>query len=389
MAKINPHYSRLSSPYIFPVIEEKMAALAKQGNAASVINLGIGDIALPLAPAIVTAICSATEEMGRKETQRGYGPSEGYPFLRETIAQNSYRQFGITAEEIFISDGTNSDTANIQELFALDCTVAIADPTYPVYLATNIMAGRGDSITLLPCTTENGFLPQPPDHHVDIIFLCSPSNPTGVALNREAWERWIAYAQREQAIIVHDHAYSAFIRSPDVPRSVYEIPGAAEVAIECCSFSKAAGFTGLRCAYAVVPRTLPHHLHAMWKKRQTTKSNGVAYPIQRGAEASYTPEGKLQVQQQVASYGQQAELLYKGLKQLGYSCYGGIDAPYVWWPTPAGVSSWEFFDQLLEKCHLLTIPGQGFGPLGEGYVRLSAFTTSEKAHEALRRIRQL
>lgn len=389
MVKINPNYSRLSSPYIFPIIEEKLAALSAKVPPSSVVNMGIGDIALPLAPALVKAICSATEEMGRQEMQRGYGPSEGYPFLRECIAKNGYEQFGISAEEIFISDGANSDTVNLQELFAADCSIAIPDPTYPVYLAANIMAGRGDFITFLPCTSENGFLPQPPSYHVDVIYLCSPSNPTGVAMKREDWEKWIAYARKEEAIIIHDHAYAAFIQSPDVPRCVYEIPGAYEVVIECCSFSKTAGFTGLRCAYSVVPRTLPHNLHAMWKRRQTTKSNGVAYPIQRGAAAALTFEGKSQIQGQVSHYMQQAGLIYKGLTDMGYSCYGGIDAPYIWWKTPVGLSSWEFFDLLLEKCYLVAIPGQGFGPAGEGYVRLSAFTTSDKAHEALRRFRQL
>lgn len=389
MVKINSHYSRLRSPYIFPIIEEKLAALQAKAPASSVVNMGIGDIALPIAPAVVKAICSATEEMGRQETHRGYGPSEGYPFLRESIAKKRYGQLGISPEEIFISEGAGNDTANLQELFAMDCIVAIPDPTYPAYLSSNIMAGRTDFITLLPCTRENGFLPQPPSHHVDLIYLCSPSNPTGVAMDRKAWEKWIAYAQKEDAIIIHDHAYSSFINSPDVPRCVYEIPGAREVLIECCSFSKSAGFTGLRCAWAVVPKALPHNLHAMWKKRQTTKTNGVSYPIQRGAAASLEAEGKAQAEEQVASYMQQAGVILKGLTEMGHSCYGGIDAPYIWWKTPEGMTSWEFFDLLLEKCHLVGIPGQGFGQGGEGYVRLSAFVTHDKAQEALRRFQNL
>jgi len=389
MAKINPHFSRLHSPYIFPVIEEKLALLTSQVPPFSIINLGIGDIALPLAPAVVKAICGATEEMGVKETQKGYGPSEGYLFLREGVAKSCYGDLGISPEEIFISDGANSDTSNLQELFAQDSVIAIPDPTYPVYKATNIMAGRADTITLLPCTIENGFLPQPPSTRVDLVYICSPSNPTGVALNRDAWTRWITYARENEALIVHDHAYSAFIRSPDVPRSVYEIPGANEVVIECCSFSKTAGFTGLRCAWAVVPRALPHNLHALWKKRTTTKSNGVAYPIQRGALAALTAEGKQETQEQVDIYMKQAELLSSGLKKLGFSCFGGTDAPYIWWKTPHGMSSWQFFDTLLEKCHLVAIPGLGFGPSGEGYIRLSTFTTSEIAQEALARIRKL
>lgn len=389
MVKINPHFSRLKSPYIFPIIEEKLAALTAKMPASAVINMGVGDIALPLAPAIVKAICSATEEMGRQESHRGYGPSEGYPFLRESLAENKYHGLEISPEEIFVSEGAGNDTVNLQELFSLESRVAIPDPTYPAYLTANIMAGRTDSILTLPCTLDNNFIPQPPSEHVDIIYLCSPCNPIGVAMNREAWEKWIAYARQEQAIIIHDHAYEAFIHSPDVPRSVYEIAGAKEVVIECCSFSKSAGFTGLRCAWAVVPKTLPHNLHAMWKRRQTAKTNGVSYPIQRGAAASLTGEGKKQVREQVSLYMEQAALIHKGLRAMGHSCYGGIDAPYIWWKTPKGMSSWEFFDLLLEKCHLVGIPGQGFGPGGEGFVRLSAFVLPDKAQEALRRFRNL
>lgn len=389
MVKINPHFARLSSPYIFPIIEEKLAALTQKVPASDVVNLGIGDIALPLAPTVVKAICQATEEMGQHETLRGYGPSEGYSFLRQAVAEKCYAGLGIVAEEIFISDGANSDTVNFQELFAFDCLVAIPDPTYPVYLAANTMAGRRDYIRLLSCTKENGFLPQPPDYHVDIVYLCSPSNPTGVAIDRDLWKKWIAYARKENAIIIHDHAYAGFVHSPNVPRSVYEIPGAKEVAIECCSFSKTAGFTGLRCAYAVVPQSLPHNLHPMWKKRQTTKSNGVAYPIQVGALATLQGDGKAEVTQQVSLYRQQAERIAQGLLAQGHTCYGGIDAPYIWWKTPDHLSSWDFFDLLLNKCHIIAVPGQGFGESGEGYVRLSAFTTPEKADEALRRIQKL
>ncbi len=389
MAKINSHFSRLNSPYIFPIIEEKLAVLQSQVASSSILNLGIGDIALPLAPSVVKAICQATQEMGIQESQKGYGPSEGYAFLRENIAKTCYHDLGISAEEIFISDGTNSDTANFQELFAHDSVVAIPDPTYPVYKATNIMAGRADTIIYLPCTEENDYLPQPPSCRVDLVYICSPNNPTGVALNRKAWEKWIAYAKEHEAVIVHDHAYSAFIRSPDVPSTVYEIPGAKEVVVECCSFSKTAGFTGLRCAWAVVPKALPHHLHALWKKRVTTKSNGVAYPIQKGALAALTPEGKEETKKQVDTYMEQALLLSSGLKKLGFSCFGGLDAPYIWWKTPPGMHSWQFFDTLLENCHLIAIPGLGFGQYGEGYVRLSTFTTAEIATKALERISQL
>ncbi len=389
MARINPHFTNLHTPYIFPIIEEKLADLQKNHPSATVINLGIGDIALPLVPAVVQAICQATEEMGHSTTRKGYGPSEGYPFLRKAIANHEYAHLDISWEEIFISDGTNTDTVNLPELFAHDSRVAIPNPTYPVYLAANTMAGRASSIIALPCTEETRFVPVPPDQPCDLIFLCSPNNPTGVALNRKELQAWVDYARSSHAIIIYDNAYVSFIRSPDVPLSIYEIEGAKEVAIECRSFSKSAGFTGLRCAYTIVPRSLPDGLHSMWKRRQATKSNGVAYPIQRGAEATFSKEGQFQVKAQVASYLEQATYLFDGLQKLGHLCYGGIDAPYIWWKTPKDLSSWDFFDRLLEQCHLIAVPGQGFGSYGEGYVRLSAFTTPNQAEEALCRIQQL
>lgn len=396
MAKINPNYQKLRTEYIFPVIEQKLADLKKRLPKASIVNLGIGDIAQPLAPAITTAICSAVQEMGEESSLRGYGPSEGYDFLRLAIAKNEFAHLGISPDEIFISDGANSDTANIQELFGMSNAIGITDPTYPVYLDTSVMAGRGSKILFLPCTEKTGFLPVPPKEHCDLVYLCSPSNPTGVAFTRKELAAWVAYAKKEGAILLYDNAYVAFITSPDVPHSIFEIEGAKAVAIEFRSFSKSAGFTGLRCAYTILPKTVHAHLgrkmislHTLWKRRQNTKSNGVAYPIQRGAEAVFTKQGQKETKAQVKSYLTQAALLRKGLISLGYKCFGGVDSPYIWWKAPKGLSSWEFFDLLLEKCHLISVPGKGFGPSGEGYVRLSCFTSPAIAKEALKRIGKL
>ncbi|MBS3903984.1 MAG: LL-diaminopimelate aminotransferase [Simkania sp.] len=389
MPKINPSYSLLKTPYIFPIIEEKLALLETLGLKESVINLGIGDVALPLAPAIAEAICSATREMTHPSGKKGYGPSEGYFFLRETICNHEYASFGFSPEEIFISDGTNSDTANIQELFATDCKVAITNPTYPVYLASNVMAGRNEHILFLPCLADNGFHPQPPEGPCDLIFLCSPSNPTGTAMDHALLKRWVDYAIEKDAVIVFDNAYAAFIRSPNIPLSIYEIEGAHKVAIECRSFSKAAGFTGLRCAYTVVPKTLPHGLHTMWRRRQSTKSNGVAYPIQRGAEATFSKEGYTQVKAQVDIYLESGKILREALHRNHQTFYGGIDAPYIWWKTPNEMNSWQFFDHLLDSCRIIGIPGLGFGSAGEGYLRLSTFTVPAEAQEAAVRLASL
>lgn len=396
MAKVNPNFQKLRTEYIFPIIEQKLADLQKRVPAASVVNLGIGDIAQPLAPKIVSAICQAVEEMGREGTMKGYGPSDGYLFLKEAIVRHEYAHLGISPDEIFISDGANTDTAAIQEIFSASCVVGITDPTYPVYYATNVMAGRGSKIRFLPATEETRFVPQPPKEHCDLVYLCTPNNPTGVAMNREELSAWVEYAKKEKAILLVDNAYAAFVASPDVPQSIYEIDGAKDVAIEFRSFSKSAGFTGLRCAYTILPRTVLSHsgrkripLHALWNRRQGTKSNGVAYPIQKGAEAVFTPEGMSQTQAQVKSYLMQAKALREGIGALGQKCFGGVDSPYIWWKTPQGLSSWEFFDVLMNKCHLISIPGKAFGTSGEGYVRLSAFTTPEKTTEALKRIQKL
>jgi LL-diaminopimelate aminotransferase len=396
MARINSHFQKLRTEYIFPVIEEKLGQLKAREPHAAILNLGIGDIARPLAPSIVSAICQAVQDMGEPSGIRGYGPSEGYPFLREAIATHEYAGLNIHADEIFISDGANTDTANIGEIFGIRNVVGMQDPTYPVYLASSIMAGRSSNILFFPCTEETGFAPLPPDVRCDLVYLCSPGNPTGVAMSRTQLSAWVEYATRTGAILLYDNAYTAFITSPDVPKTIFEIEGAKEVAIEFRSFSKSAGFTGLRCAYTVLPKSVhalngkkKHSLHALWSRRQSTKFNGVAYPIQKGAAATLAGEGKQQTSEQIASYLSQARALRTGLTSLGHTCFGGIDAPYIWWKTPRNMSSWEFFETLMNRCHLISIPGKPFGACGEGYVRLSAFTTADTTAEALKRIQNL
>ena len=394
MARGNEHFRELDREYIFPVVERKLKDLTASHPDADIINLGVGDIALPLAPSVAGAICKATEEM--TSSIIGYGPVEGYAFLRKAICEDEYSALGITAEEIFISDGANSDTTNIADLFSATSSVAITDPTYPAYLDTNILAGKKSQIVFLPCLEENHFIPKPPSGPCDYLYLCSPSNPTGVAMTTHDLSAFVAYAREHKSLILYDNAYAAFITSKNVPQSIYEVPGAKEVAIEFRSFSKSAGFTGLRCAYAVIPKTVFIGLgkqtisaHSLWMKRQNIKFNGVSYPIQRGAEATFFPKGKEETTAQVQSYLAQASLLKEGLTQMGFSCFGGTDSPYIWCKTPDGLSSWQFFDRLLHTCHLITIPGNGFGRCGEGYIRLSAFTTKEKATSAIERIQKL
>jgi LL-diaminopimelate aminotransferase len=387
MVQLNAHFKKLKREYVFPIIERKLAEVREKHPRLSIVNLGVGDVALPLVPHVAEAICKATQEMTTRSGMRGYGPSEGYSFLREAISQKCYPSDNISPEEIFISDGTNGDATNIQELFSAKCKIGIPDPTYPAYLDTAIIGGRLSKVVLLPCTEETGFSPVPPQEHLDIVYLCSPNNPTGVAMTRTQLKTWVDYARRENAVLLLDNAYEAFVTSPDVPRSIYEIEGAKEVAIEFRSFSKSAGFTGLRCAYTVVPKALQQgKLHAMWMKRQSIKFNGVSYPIQKGAEAALSLQGLKETKAQVQQYLEQGKVLNSGLGNLGFSCVGGHDAPYVWWKVPAGKTSWEFFDEILEKCHLISIPGRGFGRYGEGYIRLSTFTTAEQAQLALERL---
>lgn len=395
MATLNPHFDRLNKTYIFPVIEEKLAQLKSTLPDASILNFGIGDIARPLAPSVAQAIAQGVLEMSTEGGIRGYGPSQGYAFLRETICSHEFAKWGINADEIFVSDGANSDAVNILDLFELSSSIGIMSPSYPAYLDASILRGH-DNIIQLPCTQENHFIPLIPTQKCELIYLCSPNNPTGVAMTRAAMQTWVDYALENEAILLLDNAYEAFINSRDVPRSIFELPGAKECAIEFRSFSKSAGFTGLRCAYTILPHTVQARmashkisLHPFWMRRQATKFNGVAYPIQRGAEAVYSAEGQQETKTQVSLYLAQAKQLKTKLSQRGLTCYGGVDSPFLWVKTPQNLTSWEFFDLLLKRCHLLSIPGCGFGPQGEGFVRFSAFTTPEKIALALERLNGL
>ena len=376
----------LASNYLFADIAKKVQAFKAENPEAEVISLGIGDVTQPLCPAVVEALHKAADEMGQSATFRGYGPERGYDFLRNAIVENDYRARGIDidADEVFVSDGAKSDTGNFQELLSEDCVVAVTDPVYPVYVDSNIMAGR--RIVKLPCTAENGFVPAFPQEHVDVIYLCYPNNPTGTTLNKEQLKAWVDYALQHDALIFYDAAYEAFIQSKDVPHSIYEIPGAKECAVEFHSFSKTAGFTGVRCGYTIVPKTLPVPLNQLWSRRQCTKFNGTSYISQRAAEAIYTPEGKQQIRTTISYYMQNAKLMCETLTQMGFTVYGGTDAPYIWVKTPKGMTSWEFFDWMLHSAHVVCTPGAGFGPSGEGYVRFTAFGTHENTEKALHRI---
>ncbi|PWU16187.1 MAG: LL-diaminopimelate aminotransferase [Chlamydiae bacterium] len=395
MVEINSCFQHLKRTYIFSLIEEKIDTLCKKISPNQIINLSIGDIALPVIPSAVQAMSQAVLEMGTSSGLKGYGPSNGYLFLREAIANTHFTTLQITPDEIFISDGINTDITNILDVFSPSCSVGVPDPTYPAYLDATILSGRTKIMTL-PCLEANQFHPYPPSKACDLIYLCSPNNPTGVAMSRDLLTTWINYALKHKAVILFDHAYEAFISSVDVPHSIFEIPGAKECAIEFRSFSKSAGFTGLRCSYTVLPKALRAHyedqevsLHALWHRRQTAKSNGVAYPIQKGALATLQPQGQSEIKAQIHSYLAQAKALKQGLIKSGLDCYGGMDSPYIWVKTPKKKTSWEFFDELLIKCHVISIPGVGFGKYGEGFVRFSAFTTPDKIDLALQRINQL
>lgn len=384
--KINDHYLNLSSNYLFADIAKKVQAFKAENPKADVISLGIGDVTQPLCPAVVKALHKAADEMAAGATFRGYGPERGYDFLRNAIVENDYRAHGIDidADEVFVSDGAKSDTGNFQELLAEDCVVAVTDPVYPVYVDSNVMAGR--RIVKLPCTAENGFVPELPTEHVDVIYLCYPNNPTGTTLTKAQLKKWVDYALQNDSLIFYDAAYEAFIQSQDVPHSIYEIEGARQCAVEFHSFSKTAGFTGIRCGYTIVPKTLPVPLNQLWSRRQCTKFNGTSYISQRAAEAIYTPEGKQQIRATIDYYMQNARLMREALTNMGFTVYGGTDAPYIWVKTPKGMTSWEFFDWVLHSAHVVCTPGAGFGPSGEGYVRLTAFGTHENTEKALRRI---
>ena len=407
MTKLNTHYLDLQGSYLFATIAQRVRSYKEKNPQTPVISLGIGDVSQPLVPAVVEALVSASQEMGKPETFHGYGPEQGYAFLREAIATHDYQQrnLDISPDEIFISDGAKSDVANFQELFSQDTVVALQDPVYPVYLDTNVMAGRSgkflrgrfEKIVYLPCVEENQFVPQLPRTHVDIIYLCSPNNPTGAALTKKQLATWVDYAREHKSIILFDSAYEAYISQPDLPHSIYEIDGAREVAVEFRSFSKTAGFTGTRCAYTVVPRTVRIYdevnhatpLHGYWLRRQTTKFNGVPYIIQRGAQAVYTEQGQQQIKQVIAIYAKNAQVILNAVRQAGLTAFGGQNAPYIWLKTPKGIDSWTFFDQLLEQVQIVGTPGVGFGACGEGYFRLTAFNTPQLTEQAAQRITQL
>lgn len=408
MAHVNENYQKLAAGYLFPEIGRRVQAFVDAHPNADLIRLGIGDVTEPLAPAIVEALRTASVEMGSAEGFRGYGPENGYDFLVEAIREHDYAARGIeiAADEIFVSDGSKQDSGNIQEILAPDCRVAVTDPVYPVYVDTNVMAGRAGApdadgrysgIVYLPASEANGFFPDPPvGAAADVVYLCSPNNPTGSVASRTTLERWVAWANEFDALIVFDAAYDAFIQDPDLPRSIYEIPGAKRCAVEMRSFSKRAGFTGLRCAYTVIPRALTGATAAgervplaqLWNRRHATKFNSVPYPIQRAAEAVFSPEGRKQTREQVAFYMENARLLREGLAAAGFRVFGGEHAPYIWLEVPERGSSWAFFDALLERAQVVGTPGAGFGPAGEGYFRLSAFNSRAKVDTAIARITQ-
>ena len=404
MFQINDNYLKLPGSYLFSTIGKKVREYSESHPDRKIIRLGIGDVTLPLAPAITAALHSAVDEMGRAETFRGYAPDLGYDFLREAIAANDYRARGcdITADEIFVSDGAKCDSGNIQEIFSLDNRIAVCDPVYPVYVDSNVMAGRaGDydpdsqtwsNVIYMPCTAENDFLPDLPKEAPDLIYLCFPNNPTGAAIRREQLQGWVDYAMKTGAVILYDAAYEAYITEPDVPHSIYECQGAKSCAIELRSFSKNAGFTGLRLGFTVVPKELncgDVSLHALWARRHGTKYNGAPYIVQKAAMAVYSEQGRAQLKEQVAYYMNNAKVIRDGLESGGYQVYGGVNAPYIWLKTPDGMSSWDFFDWLLERANVVGTPGSGFGPSGEGYFRLTAFWSYENTVEAIERIRKI
>ena len=385
--QVNTNLQQMKGGYLFTEIINRTKAYQTVHPEAHILRLGVGDITRPLPAPIVQAMHQAVEEMGNADTFHGYGLENGYLWLRQTIIENDYTPRGVVLEpeEVFISDGAGSDLGNLSELFDTHNTVAIPEPAYPAYEDTSFMAGR--QVEFVPCTKERHFVPELPKNHADIIYLCYPNNPIGTVLTREQLTRWVRYAQEHKSIIIYDAAYEAFIQDPEIPHSIYEIEGAKEVAIEVRSFSKTAGFTGVRCGYTIVPKATG--LQAMWLRRQCTKYNGTSYISQRGALASYTPEGKASIRANIAYYHETAQILLRGLRELGYEVFGGVHAPYIWCRVPEGYTSWSFFDYLLENCQVVCTPGAGFGPSGEGYVRFSAFSYRKDCEEALKRIQTL
>jgi LL-diaminopimelate aminotransferase len=404
MVKVNENFLKLTAGYLFPEIRRRVRAFQAQNPGARVISLGVGDVTQPLPSAIIKAMKKAVDEMGSEAGFHGYGPEQGYDFLIKAVIENDFNSRGIELDksEIFVSDGAKCDTGNIQEIFGVDNVIAVADPVYPAYVDTNVMAGRTgpadqtgrfDRIVYMPCTPENGFIPDLPAGPVDIIYLCFPNNPTGAVAKKKDLAKWVDYAKRTKATILFDAAYEAYITEPDIPHSIYEVEGARNVAIEFRSFSKTAGFTGVRCAFTVVPKQVVAYtkagkaveLNPLWNRRHSTKFNGASYISQVGAAAVYTPQGKKQVRRIIDIYMANAALISKTLTSLGYQVYGGVNAPYIWMKTPNGLGSWEFFDRLIQKANLVGTPGVGFGPSGEGYLRLTAFGKPDDVKEAMER----
>ena len=405
MALVNEHYLKLSSNYLFADIAKKVNAFKVSHPKANVISLGIGDVTQPLCPAVIEAMHKAVDEMASKASFRGYGPERGYDFLREAIVKNDFLPRGIHLDinEVFVNDGAKSDTGNIGDIVRWDNSVGVTDPIYPVYIDSNVMAGRTgimengkwSNVNHMPCTAENNFTPVIPDHRVDMIYLCYPNNPTGTVLPKEELRKWVNYALKNDTLILYDAAYEAYIQDETIPHSIYEIKGARKVAIEFHSYSKTAGFTGVRCGYTIIPKELTAatlksaeriELNHLWDRRQSTKFNGTSYISQRAAEAIYTPEGKQQIRETIDYYMGNAKIMFDSLTRLGFKVYGGENAPYLWVKTPDGVESWKFFEQLLYGAAVVCTPGVGFGPSGEGYIRLTAFGDRDDCKEAMRRI---
>ena len=404
MVQINPNFSKLPGSYLFSEIGRRVAAYSRENPDAPLIRLGIGDVTRPLVPAVTQAMTRAVAEMGTPGGFHGYGPEQGYDFLRQAIAEHDYRARGVAVnpEEIFVSDGAKSDCGSIGDIFGPDNVVAVCDPVYPVYVDSNAMAGRaGDydpatgrwsRLVYFPCVRENGFVPALPEGRADMVYLCFPNNPTGAMATKRQLKAWVDWANARGSVLLYDSAYEAFISEPDLPHSIFEIEGARTCAIEFRSFSKTAGFTGTRCAYTVVPKELEREgvsLNGLWNRRQTTKFNGVPYVVQRGAQAVYTPEGQAQVRATIAYYQENARVIREGLAQAELEVYGGVNAPYIWVRTPEGMGSWDFFDLLLRRAHVVTTPGAGFGPSGEGYIRVTAFGEAQQAVQAVERMQSV
>jgi len=408
MAQINENYLKLQAGYLFPEIGRRVRDFQSKNPHAKVIKMGIGDVILPLVPSVIRSFHEGVDEMSKQETFKGYGPEQGYEFLRQAIVKNEYLNKGIDIheDEVFISDGSKCDTGNILEIFGQDNVIAIQDPAYPVYVDSSVMAGRTgkikkngyyENLVYLPCTADNDFIPEIPSERVDIVFLCYPNNPTGTAANKEELKKWVDYALKHNTVILFDAAYEAYISEENIPHSIYEIEGARKVAIEFRSYSKTAGFTGTRCAYTIVPKELKgmnsngkeHSIHALWYRRQSTKFNQVSYPVQKAAAAVYSDSGKKEIQQTIHYYMENARIMRESIANIGFKVYGGLNAPYVWVNSGKGLNSWELFDKILHEANVVGTPGSGFGPSGEGYFRFSAFASRENVMEAMNRLKAL